>query len=82
MTNKMAKVPSLGGKPAMQAMAAATSSKSQPMRSPGKPPLSGKPAGTGTTQKAKQPKGKGKPNFKQGTVKGIKRKAVSNIKGM
>lgn len=82
MANKMGKVPSLGGKPAMQAMASATSSKSQPMRTPGKPgkSIAGKPAGKGTTQTAMKPKGKGKPSFKKGTIKGINRKAVANLK--
>lgn len=82
MPNKMGRVPSLGGKPSMQAMMGAEGSmRNQPLRSPGKPAksLKGKPATRGTTQTAKKPRGKGVPSFKQGTVKGIKRKAVANL---
>lgn len=76
----MGKVPSLGGKPAMQAMANAVAGPSQPMRSPGKPAnLMGKPATRATTQMAKKPTGKGKPSFKGGNIKGIKKAAVTNL---
>lgn len=82
MANKMGKVPSLGGKPAMQAMAGAMGGPSRPMRSPGKPAdsIKGAPAGKASTQKAKQPRGKGKPTFKAGSIKGIKKGAVANLK--
>lgn len=77
----MGKVPSLGGKPAMQAMANAVAGSSKPMRSPGKPAnLSGMPAGKASTQMAKQPKGKAMPSFKKGNVKGIKKGSVANLK--
>lgn len=78
---KMGKVPSLGGKPSMQAMVGATSGKTMPMRSPGKPAgLPGKPGSVPANKATKQPKGKGKVAFKQGNIKGIKRKAVANLK--
>lgn len=82
MATTMGKVPSLGGKPAQQAMAGAMGGNSRPMRSPGKPArsLRGKPAGKASTQSAKQPKGKGMPTFKQGNIKGIKKGAVANLK--
>jgi hypothetical protein len=78
----MGKVPSLGGTPAQQAMAGSVSSNSRPMRSPGKPgdSIKGVPPGKASTQTAMKPKGKGKPVLKQGNVKGIKRKAVANLK--
>jgi len=77
----MGKVPSLGGRPAMQAMANAVAGPSKPMRSPGKPAnLSGTPAGKASTQAAKKPKGKGMPSLKKGNIKGIKRGAVANLK--
>lgn len=79
----MGKVPSLGGKPSMQAMAGAMSSGSQPIRSPGKPGKSivGTPASKGSTQTAKKPKGKAPPSLKKGNIKGITKKAVANVKG-
>lgn len=79
----MGKVPSLGGKPSMQAMMGATGGMSQPQRSPGKPgkTIKGAPASKGSTQTAKQPKGKAPPSFKKGTIKGLKKKAVANVKG-
>ena len=82
MATKMGKVPSLGGKPAMQAMNGAMGGDSRPMRSAGKPSksLTGMPAGKASTQKAKQPKGKAKPTLKQGNIRGIKRGAVANLK--
>lgn len=82
MANKMGKVPQLGGKPSMQAMAGAMGGNSRPMRSAGKPAksIAGVPAGKASTQAAKKPTGKALPSFKKGTVKGITKKAVTNVK--
>ncbi len=80
----MGKVPSLSGKPAMQAMAGSVSSNSRPMRSPGKPgdSIKGTPPGKASTQTAKKPKGKAKPTLKMGNIPGKKFKAgsVANLK--
>lgn len=83
MATKMGKVPALGGKPSMQAMMGATGGISQPQRSPGKPgkAIKGLPASKGSTQTAKQPKGKSPPSLKKGNIKGITKKAVANVKG-
>lgn len=79
----MGKAPSLGGPPAMQAMAGAMGGDSRPMRSPGKPAKSikGLPPGKASTQRAKQPKGKTPPSFRKGNIKGIKKSAAANVKG-
>lgn len=78
----MGKVPSLGGKPAQQAMKNSVGGMSMPIRSPGKPAnLSGKPASVPANKKTKQPKGKAVPSLKPGNIKGIKRGSVANLKG-
>ncbi len=77
----MGKVPSLGGKPAMQAMGNAVGGPSRPMRTPGKPAnLFGVPPGKASTQTAKKPKGKAIPTLKKGNIPGVKRKSVADLK--
>lgn len=83
MATKMGKVPSLGGKPAMQAMANAVGGPSKPARSPGTPAgIKTINVAKGSTQKAKQPKGKAIPTLKKGNIPGKKFKAgsVANLK--
>lgn len=82
MATKMGKVPSLGGGPAIQAMANAMGGNSKPMRGAGKPAMSikGTPTGKASVQTAKKPKGKAIPSFKKGNIKGIAKKAVANLK--
>lgn len=77
----MGKAPSLSGSPAMQAMRNGLNAKGMPMESPGKHKgLKGTPSSVSGNGRTKQPKGKAKPTFKAGNVKGVKRSAVSNLK--
>jgi hypothetical protein len=78
----MAAVASLGGGPAMQANKAAKSGPAMPKRSPGKPGKSIKGSPPSVGMRGPKPKGKSKPSLKKGTVKGISRKGVVNVKDM
>lgn len=79
--NKMGKVPSLTGGPAKQALKGGLMAKGMPIMPKGKVAKSIKGTPPSISMGSKQPKGKAPPSLKKGTVKGITRKAVANIKG-